>query len=247
MINKGPKRAFVKRRKNLLLACFVFCFFHATSAQAADDVVVHITDNSFFDGWRLHLPAQATVTRVGKITIEGQLIGFVGDYLPLFMGEREIRISDGRRDLLESFFLTLRVDRTGVKVAKKRLRSNTREIVSWKDPKIIKVQGGNGTYFSIVLTTPVLRDIDGVDVLAAMAGPTAHFGLNIKSTPPGSEIYLNSEKQDYPTNTNLSVVYMKGETEKRWLIRNRGLVNCYGAIRLPTRAATVDCIHRDVR
>ncbi len=243
-----PKRKFPGNRKSILLVCFFFCFFHATYSQSAEDVVVHIyTEQSFFKGWRLHLAALEQVTDTRQVSVEGQLIGFEGDYLPLSMGEHEIRLSDGPVEAgLESFFLLLSVRKTGITVVKKRLRSETREIITWEDP-VIYLGQGSGSFYQVVLKTPILRDIDGAEVAPAMAGFTKHIRMSIKSNPQGSEIYLNNEKLEPLTNIRLSVPYLDGENEKRYLIRNPGLVNCYGAVRLPRTDAKLECNHRDVR
>ena len=228
--------------------CLLCCCLHSGASHSAEDVVVHITSEpSFFTGWRLHLPAHEELADSRQVAIEGQLIGFEGDYLPLSMGENQIRLSDGPVEAgTESFFITLLVSEPGITVVDTRLRSTLREIVSWEDPEISQVQGSE-SFFQVRIKNPTLRTTGDAEIAPAMAGIVKMIRLSLKSIPQGSEIYLNNEEQSYSTNTKLSVPYMDGEREKRYLIRNKGLVNCYGAVRLPRESAEVECKHRNVR
>jgi hypothetical protein len=226
------------------------CLLQADAAGAADDVVVEVvTVAPEFDQVPLHLPGSGVALNSRSVYVEGLLIGFVGDLLPLDQGENQITLtvrSSACRDK-EKFDLTLDVAESEIEVVGKRLGSSCRQLVSWDGPEITLEQG-KGSYFRIVLQEPKTRKIDARGVAPAMAGPVRHVRLSFRSEPPGSEIWLNDEKLDYRTNTRLSVPYAENmEDEKRFLVRQQGLVNCYGTIALPADAADVECIHRDVK
>ncbi len=219
------------------------------AAQEAEDQVMHImAGDSSFGGARLHLPATGTALIQGAIWVEGLLVGFVGDYIPFVFGPNEIRISGyGEPCHEESFFIVLDVQPDGIDVAEKRLRSSCREIVSWEDPTITLVES-DPPHYAIELTEPVTRPIEAGEVLPAMFSTVSYVRVDFDSEPPGSEIYVNDEKLEFRTDARLSVPYMADlETEKRWLIRQEGLVNCYGIIAVPAQDATARCVHRDVR
>lgn len=219
------------------------------AAEGAEDQVTHIVaGESSFDGARLHLPGTGTALTQDGVYVEGLLVGFVGDYIPFDLGTNEIRISDyGEPCNGESFFIGLDVQPDGIDVAEKRLRSSCREIVTWEDPAITLVES-DPPHYAIELTEPVTRPIEAPGVAPAMASTVSYVRVNFDSEPPGSQIYVNDEKLDFRTDVRLSVPYMDDiEDEKRWLIRQEGLVNCYGTIAVPMQDATARCMHRDVR
>jgi hypothetical protein len=219
------------------------------AAEEATDQVTHVVaGDSSFGGARLHLPAEGTALTQGGLWVEGLFVGFVGDYIPFVFGSNEIRISDYDEPCHdESFFIVLDVQPDGIDVASKRLRSSCRVIVSWEDPTITLVES-DPPHYAIALAEPVTQPIEAAGVAPAMASTVSYVRVAFESEPRGSEIYVNDEKLDFRTNARLSVPFMDDtETEKRWLIRQEGLVNCYGTIAVPARDATARCDHRDVR
>ena len=187
-----------------------------------DDVIVQvIAAGSGFGEARLHLPASGVALTSGSSTVEGLLIGFVGDFVPLAREKHEIRISGyGEPCFDESFFLTLDIQATAIVVTDKRLRSSCRRLVSWEDPTITPVSGA-GRYFRIALQPPVTRPIKAAGVAPAMASTIRHVRVAFTSEPPGSEIYVNDDRLEYRTNIRLGVTSMADiEDEKRFPIRS---------------------------
>lgn len=237
----------MKCLQHLLFFALTFLALQQGPSRAEErDQVVHIlSDSGMFSNIQMFLPGEG-IALVDGISVEGMLVGFEGDFLPLVYGENELRLPPADADeSYESFFVTFHVDSAGISVGEKRLRSASREIVSWEDPEILETKG-KGTYNRIIIPEPVLRDVERGAVLPAMWGPTKILRLTLRSEPPGSEIYINNEKLDFLTPKRLSVPFMEGEDEKRFLIRQVGLVNCYGLVKLPQRDAEVSCLHRDV-
>lgn len=242
----GTSKGQSRKRAAWLLVTFIMM---PAAAQDAEDHVAHIlAGESSFDGARLHLPASGAALTEAGTHVEGLLVGFVGDYIPFAFGLNEIRISDyGEPCYNESFFIVLDVQPDGIRVAEKRLRSSCRKLVAWEDPTITLVKS-DPPHYAIELAQPVTEQIERPIVAPAMAGTVSHVRVDFESEPPGSEIYVNGEKLDFRTDIRLSVPYMDdAEEEKRWLIRQEGLVNCYGIIAVPAQDATAQCLHRDVR
>ena len=230
-----------------LLASLVFTPSHAQ--QTGDELVIRIRSGEIgFDRARLHLPAGDKLAMTGVTQVNGQLIGFLEDYIPFENGMHEMRISkfDGACEA-EEFTYHFEVAGSEVRALGGSLESTCRELVDWPAPQIIQMQGAE-TYYEMRFAAPVTRPADKDAADLAMAGLPKFVLVQFKSDPPGSEIYIDDELQENQTDVRLSVPFLDGlEEENRYLIRQAGLVNCYGTYPLTKRKITVTCIHKDVR
>lgn len=222
----------------------------SVAQQAGDELVIRMRSGEIgFNRARLHLPSgDRPALTEGGIWVDGQLVGFLGDYIPFADGTHALRISKFDGDCLgEEFTYRFQVQGMLVRPLGGELKSACRELLSWPKPELL-LRDGQELYFEMRFAKPVTRPKDSFHVGPAMHGPPKFVLVRFQSDPPGSTIYLDDEVQRQKTNVRLSVPYMEGaEEENRYLIRQQGLVNCYGAYPLTRRRVTVKCLHRDVR
>ena len=226
------------------------CFANASSAQITngpDDLVMELRPGKIgFERANMYLPSEALATEDG-IFVEGMLVGFTDDLIPYADGRHEIELRDFPTECIdERVYLTIDVEGEKLAFVDQRFKSPCREIVSWDAPQIRKI-AGKEIYYIVTFAEPTFREIEGGVVAPAMYGEILYVALTVRSDPQDSEIYLNNVKLEYRTNVRLSVPYLEGDEEKRFLIRQEGLVNCYGTFLLPATRHTVDCKHRAVR
>ena len=230
-----------------LLVVLVVTPSHAQ--QSGDELVIRVRSGEIgFERARLHLPAGGRRALKGGIPVYGQLIGLLDDYIPFENGMHEMRISkfDGACEE-EEFTYRFEVAGSEVRALGGSLESTCRELVDWPAPQLLQMQGAE-TYYEMRFAAPVTRPADKDAADLAMAGLPKFVLVQFKSDPPGSEIYIDDELQENQTDVRLSVPFLDGlEEENRYLIRQAGLVNCYGTYPLTKRKITVTCIHRDVR
>jgi hypothetical protein len=93
--------------------------FGETTAGANEEVVRVLSSTSGFDNAHLHLPAEGTALNSSSVVVEGMLVGFEGDYVPLGHGTNELRLSDHKGSDGDSFFLTLEIGEVNISVSKK--------------------------------------------------------------------------------------------------------------------------------
>lgn len=220
-----------------------------TTTAAAEDQIIHLVapEGAPSANATLFLPTDGLFTPEDDADVKGLLIGFMGDLFPLEHGIAELGIALNENSCggTEIYTLVLEVHSEGVTLLEKEFASSCREVISWDDPKIT-IEQGKEAYVLVRLAEPETRDVDGVVLMPGLWGDYEPLLMQIGSNPAGSEIYLNGVRTNHVTPVGISAPYLEGDTERHYLIRQPGLVNCYGIVPLPKRRVTIHCDHRDV-
>jgi len=184
------------------------------------------------------------------LTEEGRLVGFVGDVIELRNGRHRINVA-APQDY--NLVLTLRIvdRRVDVVETQREPKKCKPELhVDWSKPRIQASPMPTGIT-DVFLSEPRFGEPTG-RTLGCMMPALARCNprkviLEAMSEPDGAEIWIDSEKQRYRTNTTLSVPYCDYETTKKILLRIPERVNCQRDIELaPDARIELTCLLREV-
>lgn len=216
---------------------FLFTILSYAKASAGSTTVQIVADSPVLANARM-----TEIERKGSTYLGQHVLGFVGDSVELQNGIHKI-VLDAPNDYLFDFSITVgdeSVTVSDVSVTQKNCKPELK--AAWAGPKVSASKRGAAT---VTLPTPQFGPPTGelwCTSPIVMACPKQRVVLDVRTTPPGAEIWIDGYRQPFRTNqlveTELEVCGNKVDV----LLRHSGMTNCHKRVFLPAASGSrVSC------
>ena len=193
----------------------------------------------------IHFQSNGNMLKQSQLTIDGNFLGIIGDFVDLQDGVYRISLDAPREYRLQ---FTLLINGNTLKVESTQHTPGDcaeRFKINWPRPTV----ADSGQYQDvkvIVLSDPEFGRSTGHPDRCSMGGMAGCLErkiiMKVESEPSGAEIWIGEKKMPFLTNTTLSVPYCEDESSKEIMFRMDRKINCKQTIQLsPDAKVLVAC------